>query len=108
MTFVDAGVGETRDSVDGGADGCRSRRNQDSVDRGAGNKQGFMWMQVQEKPGILYMEEQETTNDLCGCRSRRNQGFCRWMSRRQPIIFMRMQEQEKTRDSADGGTGDNQ
>jgi hypothetical protein len=20
----------------------------------------------------------ETTNELCGCRSRRNQGFCRW------------------------------
>ncbi len=75
------------------------------------------------------MEEQEITNDFCGCRSRRNQGFCRWRSRRQLIIYvcrcrrnqefcrLRIRRQPmiymgagagETRDSVDGGAGDNQ
>ncbi len=53
------------------------------------------------------MEEKETTNDLYGCRSRRNQGFCRWRSRRQPMIYGDA-EAEETRDSVDGEVGDNQ
>ncbi len=37
MISVDAGAGEARDSVDGGA----------------GDNQWFQWMQEKEKPGIL-------------------------------------------------------
>jgi hypothetical protein len=53
------------------------------------------------------MEEQETNNDFNGCRSRRNQGFCRWRSRRQPMICVDAEAGE-TRDSVDGGAGNNQ
>jgi hypothetical protein len=47
------------------------------------------------------MEEQETTTDFSRCRSRRNQGFCKWRSRRQPMIYVDA-EAEETRDSVDG------
>jgi hypothetical protein len=63
--------------------------------------------QEQEKPGILKMDEQETTNDLFDCRSKRNQGFCRWRSRKQPLISVDAGAGE-TRGSVDGGAGDNQ
>jgi hypothetical protein len=53
------------------------------------------------------MEEKETTNDLYGFRSRRNQGFCRWRSKRQPMISVEAGAGE-TRDSVDGGAGDRQ
>jgi hypothetical protein len=112
MIYVDAGAGETRDSVDGGAGdnqwfqwmeeqettnveaGAGDTR--DSVDGGAGNNQWFQWM-----------EEQETTNDFSGWRSRKNQGFRKWSSRRKPMISADAGADE-TRDSVDGGAGDNQ
>ncbi len=50
------------------------------------------------------MEEQETFNDLCGSRSRLNQGFCRRRSRRQPMISVDAGAGE-ARDSVDEGAG---
>ncbi len=59
MISVEAGAGEARDSVDGGAGqpmisvDAGAGETRDSVDGGAGDNQRFLWIQEQEKPGIL-------------------------------------------------------
>ena len=81
MIYVDAEAEETRDSVDGGA--------WETTNELCGCRN------MQEKPGILQMED-------------KNQGFLQMEEyRRQPMISVNAGAGE-TRDSVDGGAGDNQ